>query len=827
MRVQQKKEIIAILDEYNLVFDEIKKAFIAREIGTIQNTLADLQEYTSEIMEVIRKDECGQESVEKLETLYVQLYNLHEKVGRQEKIEDLLDSLITLVREVLDLVKMLPVKIEMLFLPYKASMWDSMESVWEAASLDSECDCYVVPVPFYERIGTNLVPRYEGECFPKYVTITPCQNYDIPARQPDIIIIHNPFDDYNRVTQLDERYFSRELKKHTRMLVYIPYFLIGKGPMPESHLSLPAYDHADIIVVQDEEKLHSLLDTVEEEKLLAVGSPKVDRILREQRRRKKIINTEIPDNWRKAIQGKKVIFFNISINGILQESKYALKKIRYVISKFESRDDAVLIWRPHPLLEATLKSMRPDIYAEYLQIKNEYVLKNIGIIDENPDNMMAVALADAYIGENTSSMIYYFGVLGKPIYCIGWSILSEKSSKERSAIPFSCVEAEKEGFYISPIDFGEGPVLGKVDYTVGKYNSVLKMPGVDISEQAYYDIRQIGNCIVMAPYKAKDIYIYNIERGQAVKLPVRMKSEGPFFIGVVPYEGKVYFVPARYQAVVSVDLKTLEYEENLVCLKNFLPKVGQDNLFCWRSWVVKDHFMYLFSAVWDKVLIYDLDEGCGEGIELSGCKKGYLYAEAEGSNVWMIGRDQDLYLWNMENRNIKRYHLPWTMDEKVGYCSIAVCDNQVYVFNTCAERVFLIKNKCETPIIVIPNITFKRSLMVLAMNDKGTLYLLNMDKGILVENDLLSGEWKETECCFNKTQVLKKTVEEINLLYANEAYPYIISEKNIGISAFVDYIVAEGYKERSGRPEMIALNSDCESYGNRIYRKLKEKLWET
>ena len=42
-------------------------------------------------------------------------------------------------------------KKEVVFLPYKASMWDSLESVWKAADEDPECDAYVIPIPYYDK----------------------------------------------------------------------------------------------------------------------------------------------------------------------------------------------------------------------------------------------------------------------------------------------------------------------------------------------------------------------------------------------------------------------------------------------------------------------------------------------------------------------------------------------------------------------------------------------------------------------------------------------------------------------------------------------------
>ena len=43
------------------------------------------------------------------------------------------------------------VQIEAVFLPYKASMWDSLESIWQAADEDPDCDAYVIPIPYYDK----------------------------------------------------------------------------------------------------------------------------------------------------------------------------------------------------------------------------------------------------------------------------------------------------------------------------------------------------------------------------------------------------------------------------------------------------------------------------------------------------------------------------------------------------------------------------------------------------------------------------------------------------------------------------------------------------
>ncbi|MCL1909140.1 MAG: hypothetical protein FWG12_07235, partial [Holophagaceae bacterium] len=43
-----------------------------------------------------------------------------------------------------------PDKIEILFLPYKYSMADSLESIWLAAMKDPQCDVKICPIPYYD-----------------------------------------------------------------------------------------------------------------------------------------------------------------------------------------------------------------------------------------------------------------------------------------------------------------------------------------------------------------------------------------------------------------------------------------------------------------------------------------------------------------------------------------------------------------------------------------------------------------------------------------------------------------------------------------------------
>ena len=121
-------------------------------------------------------------------------------------------------------------KKEVVFLPYKASMWDSLESVWKAADEDPNCDAYVIPIPYFDKNpdGSFREEHYEGDLYPEYVPITRYDEYDLEERRPDVIYIHNPYDECNHVTSVHPYFYSKNLRNFTDKLVYIPYFVLNE-----------------------------------------------------------------------------------------------------------------------------------------------------------------------------------------------------------------------------------------------------------------------------------------------------------------------------------------------------------------------------------------------------------------------------------------------------------------------------------------------------------------------------------------------------------------------------------------------------------------------
>lgn len=325
---------------------------------------------------------------------------------------------------------------EIVFLPYKASMWDSLESVWRAADQDPDCDVYVVCVPYYERNPDGSFGKLhdERELYPKDVPVMGYEEYDFGERAPDMIFIHNPYDEYNYVTSVHPFFYAKNLKQYTRQLIYIPYFVLGeiepdnkdaiKGM--KHFCTLPGVLYADKVIVQSEDMRQIYIDVLTEEtgeksrsrwekKILGLGSPKMDRILKRGSE-----EIELPDEWKRVIRKpdgshKKVILYNTSVSGLLRHEERLLKKIRNTLQIFrENRDEVALLWRPHPLMETTIRSMRPRLRDAYEELVGQYRTEAWGIYDDTPNLDRAIALSDAYYGD-PSSLVYLCRTAGMPV----------------------------------------------------------------------------------------------------------------------------------------------------------------------------------------------------------------------------------------------------------------------------------------------------------------------------------------------------------------------------------------------------------------------------
>ncbi len=416
MKINKKKELFACLDSLFQINEQLN--FISLEER--QELLPLCQQMAMEMGTLIEKAEGeGTVAVSLLEKYCEEIYQIYmgqlklDLTESCETIQKLLDS----IRKSIENIQ--PSPYEILFLPYKAAMWDSLESIYLAAAEQPECHVTVMPIPYYNVNPQKeiLSVEYEGNLFPENIPITDFRDYDLKSMEPDAIFIHNPYDQYNYVTQVADDYFSTELIKYTSRLIYIPYFVTSHNTIASHYCLVPGVKNAWRTFVQSEGVKEGYQQYVfDKEKIVALGSPKFDKVKKVEENL-----SRVPEEWKKVFNGKKVFLLNTHLNYIINKSELMLDKLFLIFNYFHQNKDIVLLWRPHPLSIETAKSLSPGFLIQYLELIEEFKLLSIGIYDDSADIHRAIAVSHAYIG-NVSSVVPLYGVTGKPIYLFGSTI---------------------------------------------------------------------------------------------------------------------------------------------------------------------------------------------------------------------------------------------------------------------------------------------------------------------------------------------------------------------------------------------------------------------
>ena len=603
------------------------------------------------------------------------------------------------ILKIKEIVMQLDNRKEVVFLPYNASMWDSLESIWQAADEDENCDAYVVPVPYCDRNpdGSAKNWNYEGHDLPSYVPITNWQEYDISKHRPDIIYIHNPYDDYNLVTSVHPNYYSKELKKYTDMLVYVPYFVSGDivGPIK---CKAPGVVNADRVIVESE-KIKEQYEAnypggnPPKNKILALGSPKFDKV-----RNSKKEDFALPKQWEKIINGKKIILYLTTIETMLLDTESFIKKHRYVFSVFRDRKDVALWWRPHPLLKATFESMKPELLKEYEQLEYEYKKAGWGIYDDSSDLYRAITWSDAYYGD-MSSVIWLYEVTSKPIMvqnvnirkpieeCLVDEIIIKRNFNFRDMVVVG-----DSGWFVG---YTNGNLV-EIDLNTGEVKSIVKIPCEDLS----YRIEKCLNKLYIMPngnyqylleydyikYKFRRISLRFICKDTKNKYNKKYK-----YLIIKEYREKIFLFPYGCEAIIEYDVKKdqcIYHYEWYNKIEKYL--INKDKGILDEVYCMSKDSIWISLPQCNAIMEFSFIDGRSNIYEVGDSSSSYSYMDYDGENLWLLNnKETEIIKWNKINLILCRYNIKnsYNVENKLRkFSMIHIFNNNLYIFKAFAKN---------------------------------------------------------------------------------------------------------------------------------------------
>ena len=499
------------------------------------------------------------------------------------------------------------IKKEIVFLPYKASMWDCMDTVWQAAYEDKDCcNVHVVPIPYCTFTPEMKVDEWHcEENLPEYVPITHWQDMDLEKLHPDVIVIHNPYDGCNAVTSVDSRYWSSNLKKITDRLIYIPYYTASSVVSPEI-IKSPGIPNADYVVV-DNENVKKQYErcypegSYSKDKFVPLGSPKVERVLKLTKN-----DVPLPEAWKKIVGDKPVLLYNTSLGATLRSSEYVCDKLRYVFKKYKNQRDVAFWWRPHPLMKDTLKRLRPNVYDEYCAIEKEYIQESWGIYDDTPDMDRAIVWGDCYYGDPSGVLNTYIESR-KPVVeqCIKYLYDRELLDIAIWAKAFCRV-----GDTVWLVH-GKFNILLKYDIDSSELSYITKLDHEVFGRNQYTEMFCVNNKLYIIPALGKYILCYDIRFGNlsTIEFPRQEEYAEAFkFTGAYCIEDKIYCMPNLYPYILCLDgiSGTVEWRLDI-------DKIHRDNALQASSYICGTAVYknrYLVSVIWktNRLLIIDTED---------------------------------------------------------------------------------------------------------------------------------------------------------------------------------------------------------------------------
>ncbi len=417
-----------MLQLFEAVRENVVSAVLQGNLDFALGLLADCQDGAIALGNRIEETKGeGRMSVTVLEEFCEMLYTIYETISSggspdadavDKQFEEILHRLSdSIQKDIID-------RRVVVFLPYKAALWDSLESIWKAADEDPDCDAYVIPIPYCEKEfdGTLGEIHYEGKQFPDDVPITSYETFDFIMQHPDMIFFHNPYDEYNLATTVPPMFYAKELRKYTDNLVYIPWFVLDeieeydmRGNISMDYFcTMPGVVCADKVVVQSEKMREAYIrkltefageDTrpVWEEKILGLGSPIYDK---EQEKKDAL---ELPTDWKRVCLKtdgslKKIVLYNTIPEAMLEHDSAMLDKIRGVLKIFEGqKEEVALMWCANLAKSGYVQKVKPVLWEEYRQLVQEYCNGGWGIccdLSKDDEKEVVLKFGDAYYGDS-------------------------------------------------------------------------------------------------------------------------------------------------------------------------------------------------------------------------------------------------------------------------------------------------------------------------------------------------------------------------------------------------------------------------------------------
>jgi hypothetical protein len=294
--------------------------------------------------------------------------------------------------------------------------------------------------------------------------------------------------------------------------------------------------------------------------------------------------------------------------------------------------------------------MRPEYRTIFEALRTCFIENNLGIYDTTPDITNTIALCDAYIGDEGSSVTALFGVVGKPLFILNNFIntLPEADDWRGEMIT---------GFY----------VYGDDRWMVTPGNKLYYSPQRNYQYRYFCDLCEyangfyylwaitIGELTYICPRYAQDILVVG-EKGIRRRIALLHELEqGVAFCDAIAYEQYLFLIPYQYPALVRYDTSNGEityFTDNLDIVVQMVRNERRVGGHC-----VWNGYLFWASPVDNKVLAVHAETGKMQVMTTDAeHSRGCFALIPDGDDLWFLPFEgTDIVRWNPESGEMREY----------------------------------------------------------------------------------------------------------------------------------------------------------------------------
>lgn len=355
---------------------------------------------------------------------------------------------------------------------------------------------------------------------------------------------------------------------------------------------------------------------------------------------------EVPEEWLKVIQKpdgswKKIIFYNTSVSALLQNGEKMLRKMEDVFAVFkEKRDEVALLWRPHPLIKATIESMRPELWEEYEKIVEKYCGEKWGIYDDSAELDRAIEVSDSYYGDG-SSVVRLFQEAGKPVMIQN----TETVIQGKFPISFDCTYQENNDIWF--VGNKDNCLWNmKLDTKQLKYVALVPSNSENMFRRNTRCIKYKNNIFCLPDLDDK-IAIYDICTNEFTYCEIGGKGEERRSIYNAWVCGStLWCISYCMQRIIEIDLGNINVKRMYPVFQKPEQMIGYESTICGGNIYFvsrSDTIIGKFNLLTKKIRYYKLDID----------DKGFNTIISDGCDFYMTGYKKAVYVWNENTNQIK------------------------------------------------------------------------------------------------------------------------------------------------------------------------------